>query len=150
MVYLTLERQNKLQVYPIINGPSLGTVPFFTKETLKDPAHMDNQATSAIHFHPSGRFVYLGNRATSAGGENSIAVYSVDPKNGEPTLIQNADTHGVHPRTFTIDPSGRILIVANMSPGSLSLFRIQPDGKLEFLRKYDQPGKQNLFWTGVY
>ncbi|MFN7936385.1 MAG: beta-propeller fold lactonase family protein [Bryobacteraceae bacterium] len=150
LIYLTLERQNKLQVYRIAGGPSLEPQPLFTKETLKDPAHMENQATSAIHFHPNGRFVYLGNRATSAGGENSIAVYSVDPKTGEPTLIQNADTHGIHPRTFTIDPSGKILIVANMSPGSLSLFRIQPDGKLDFLRKYDQPGKQSLFWTGVY
>ena len=47
-------------------------------------------------------------------GENSIAVYSIHQETGEPTLIQNANTHGVHPRTFTIDPSGRILVVANM------------------------------------
>jgi len=44
-------------------------------------------------------------------GENSIAVYSIHQETGEPTLIQNANTHGVHPRTFTIDPSGRILVV---------------------------------------
>ena len=98
------------------------------------------------------------------GGENSIAVYSIQQETGEPTLIQNADTRGVHPRTFAIDPSGRILVVANMQqvlvrdgkevrpmPATLSVFRIGSDGKLEFVRKYDQDtsGGRNLFWTGM-
>jgi hypothetical protein len=79
-------------------------------------------------------------------------------------LIQNADTRGVHPRTFALDPSGRILVVANMQrvlvrengqmrtvPASLSVFRIVRDGKLDFIRKYDQDtsGGRNLFWTGI-
>ena len=69
---------------------------------------------------PNGRFLYLANRATAmtdfqgkrvfAGGENSIAVYSINQETGEPALIQNIDTRGVHPRTFAIDPSGRILV----------------------------------------
>ncbi len=99
-----------------------------------------------------------------AGGENSIAVYSINQETGEPTLIQNADTRGVHPRTFAIDPSGRILVVANMQqvlvrdkeevrwlPAVLSVFRIGSDGKLGFVRKYDQDtsGGRSLFWTGM-
>ena len=42
-----------------------------------------------------------------ADGENSLAVYAIDPATGEPNLIQHIDTHGIHPRTFHIDPSGR-------------------------------------------
>jgi 6-phosphogluconolactonase (cycloisomerase 2 family) len=63
--------------------------------------------------HPSGRFVYVGNRASattdvqgtpvSIGGENTIAVFSINQETGEPTLIQTADTRGFHPRTFAID-----------------------------------------------
>ena len=98
------------------------------------------------------------------GGENSIAVYSIHQETGEPTLIQNANTHGVHPRTFAIDPSGRILVVANMQqvlvrdgnevrpmPATFSVFRIGSDGKLEFVRKYDQDTSRgrSLFWTGM-
>src|SRR5262249_32728414 len=123
---------------------------------------------------PSGRFLYLGNRGSGVvefqgkqvlgDGENSVAVYSINQETGEPTLIQNADTHGVHPRTFAIDPSGRSLVVANMQqvlvrdggqtrpmPATLSVFRIAKDGKLEFARKYDQDtsGGRNLFWTGM-
>ena len=173
-VFVTLERQNKLQVYRKLNGPTLGAAPLFTKETLADPTRLANQATSAIHAHPNGRFLYVANRGSDTteyqgarilgAGENSIAVYSIQQKTGEPTLIQTADTRGVHPRTFAIDPSGRILVVANMQQvlvrdgnqvrplaATLSVFRIGSDGRLEFVRKYDQDtrGGKNLFWTGM-
>ena len=173
-VFITLERQNKLQVYRKVNGPALSPAPLFTKETLTDPSRLADQATSAIHVHPNGRFLYLGNRGSGTvdfqgkrvlgGGENSIAVYSIDQQTGEPALIQNADTRGVHPRTFAIDPSGRILVVANMQqllvrdkeevrplPATLSVFSIGRDGKLTFVKKYDQDtsGGRNLFWTGM-
>jgi 6-phosphogluconolactonase len=173
-VFLTLERQNKLQVYRKLNGPTLGAAPLFTRETLADPTRLAGQATSAIHAHPNGRFLYLANRGSDTteyqgarilgSGENSIAVYSIQQGTGEPTLIQNADTRGAHPRTFAIDPSGRILVVANMQqvlvrdgdkvrplPATLSVFRIGADGKLEFVRKYDQDtsGGKSLFWTGM-
>jgi 6-phosphogluconolactonase len=173
-VFITLERQNKLQVYRKLNGPTLSPAPLFTKETLAGPSRLADQATSTIHAHPNGRFLYLGNRGSGTidfrgkrvlgGGENSIAVYSIHQETGEPTLIQHADTHGVHPRTFAIDPSGRILVVANMQqvlvrdeeevrplPATLSVFRIGSDGKLEFVKKYDQDtsGGRSLFWTGM-
>jgi 6-phosphogluconolactonase (cycloisomerase 2 family) len=172
--FITLERQNKLQVYRVVDGPSLSSEPLFTRETLSDPSRMVTQATSAIHAHPNGRFLYLGNRSTAlaefrgqrvfGGGENSIAVYSIDPRTGEPARIQNADTRGVHPRTFAIDPSGSVLVVANMQevqvrdnggvrplPANLSVFRIRADGKLDFVRTYDQDttGGRSLFWTGM-
>jgi 6-phosphogluconolactonase len=171
--FITLERQNKLQVYRTIDGPTLSPAPLFAKETLADPSQSASQATSSIHAHPNGRFLYLGNRGGAtvpfagkrvATGENSIAVYTVNQETGEPSLIQNADTHGVHPRTFAIDPSGRVLVVANMQqvlvrdkddvrplPATLSVFRIGSDGKLTFVRKYDQDttGGRNLFWTGI-
>jgi 6-phosphogluconolactonase (cycloisomerase 2 family) len=172
--FVTLERQNKLEVYRRLDGPTLSSAPLFTKETLADPKFIDRQATSTIHAHPNGRFLYVGNRASDttnfqgnrvfAGGENSIAVYSINQETGEPTLIQSADTRGVHPRTFTIDPSGRILVVANaqqilvrdkeevrLQPATLSVFRIGGDGKLQFVKKYDQDttGGKNLFWTGI-
>ncbi|MBM3736249.1 MAG: hypothetical protein FJW39_10730 [Acidobacteria bacterium] len=153
--FVTIEAQNKLHVYRIAGGPSLSAAPLFSRETLTDPSRSASQATSAIHTHPNGRFVYLGNRGTSAGGENSIAVYSINQESGEPTLIQNADTHGIHPRTFTLDPDGQLLVVANLqrsggTPASLAVFRIGTDGKLTFARKYDQDASQgNLFWTGM-
>jgi 6-phosphogluconolactonase (cycloisomerase 2 family) len=173
--FVTLERQNKLQVYQRGDDGSLSAAPLFSKETLEDPANIrPGQTTSSIHMHPNGRFVYLGNRSSGttsaggqpvfAGGENSIAVYQINQTTGEPTLIQNADTRGFTPRTFGLDPSGRVLVVANQSavpvrdgssartvPGGLSLFRIQDDGRLDFVTKYDLEvtAERTLFWTGI-
>jgi 6-phosphogluconolactonase len=119
--------------------------------------------------HPNGRFVYQANRSSAVnaagkpvdgGGENSIAVYAIDPRNGEPTLIQSADTRGVEARTFALDPSARILVAANqtavatgsaqMTPASLAVFRVLNDGKLDFVRKYDvDTSVGSLFWMGI-
>ncbi len=173
-LFVTVEGQNKLQVYRKLEGGTLSAAPLFTRETLADPGNMARQAASTIHAHPNGRFLYVGNRGLGlvefkgrrvlGGGENSIAVYSIDTETGEPSLIQHADTRGVHPRTFCIDPSGRMLVVANMQqvlvrdgddvrplPANLSAFRIRADGKLEFVKKYDHDttGGRGLFWTGM-
>src|SRR5439155_4238150 len=123
--------------------------------------------------HPNGRFVYLTNRASRtvdfegkkvfAGGENSVAVFSINPQTGEPTLIQNIDGHSVQLRTFAIDPSARVLVAASVQPilvrkgngvenlsAGLSVYRIGADGKLTFARKYDvDVGGKTQFWSGM-
>src|SRR3984893_11110689 len=115
LAYLSLETQNKLYVYRL-KDDTLEPEAIFKKETLAEPGNIrGRQAASTVHVHPNGRFVYVGNRASDTvefegkkvfpGGENSIAVFSIDPTTGEPTLIQNADVHGIHPRTFSLDPS---------------------------------------------
>ena len=113
-MYLNLERQNQLQVYRTVNGESVEPKALFTKDTLDNQAaSKPAQMTGAIHVHPNGRFVYISNRASGTtsvdgkpvweGGENTIGVYAIDQKTGEPTRIQNIDSGGMHARTFTLD-----------------------------------------------
>ena len=173
--YATLERQNKLHVYRRSAQGTLSDAPLFVKDTLSDPGKAPNgQAASSIHVHPNGQFIYVANRASAtvefegqrvfAGGENTIAVFSINPETGEPTLIQSADTHGFQPRTFALDGSGSVLAVANQSsmlvrdgshvtlvPAGVVLFRIHTDGKLEFTNRYDieTRGSRSLFWEGI-
>jgi 6-phosphogluconolactonase (cycloisomerase 2 family) len=173
--YATLERQNKLHVYRRSADGTLSDAPIFAKDTLADPSKTRNgQVASSIHIHPSGRFIYVANRAGGtvefegkrvfAGGENTIAVFSINQDTGEPTLIQSADTRGFQPRTFAVDGSGSVLAVANQSPGfvregsrvklvpaCLALFRIRSDGRLEFTHQYDieTGGSRSLFWAGM-
>ena len=173
-VFVTLERQDKLDVFEKLKDGTLSKDPLFSKDTLADPGNVrPGQALGTIHMHPNGRFVYVANRASGTtdfegksvfvGGENSIAVFAINQETGEPTLIQNAETRGIHVRTFALDPSGRILVAANMMelavrgkdgvstvPASLAVFRVRSDGKLEFARKYDlNVGSRNLFWMGI-
>jgi 6-phosphogluconolactonase len=172
-VYVSLERQNRLDVFAF-HDATLLAVPVFQKGTLAEPDNISGrQAAGTVHVHPNGRFVYVANRAYSlteiggervfAGGENTLAVYAIDPASGEPTPIQHVDTHGIHCRTFHIDPSGRLLVAAHimgllvkdgartrMVPACLSLFRIADDGKLDFVRKYDvEVGDRQMFWMGM-
>ena len=174
-MYLNLERQNQLQVYRVVNGESIDPKALFTKDTLNDQGNSTPaQMTGAIHVHPNGRAVYISNRASGTtqvgekeiweGGENSIGVYAIDQNTGEPTRIQNIDSGGMHPRTFTLDDGARLLVAANQSavtkrqretdtrvPASLAVFRIAPDGTLSFVRKYDVdtgPGR-TLMWVGM-
>jgi 6-phosphogluconolactonase len=157
-MYLNLERQNQLQVYRTVNGESVEPNALFTKDTLDNPTtSKPQQMTGAIHVHPNGRFVYISNRASGTtmvdgkpvweGGENTIGVYAIDQKTGEPTRIQNIDSGGMHARTFTLDAMSDLLVAANQNavmkpdgtrvPASLAVFRVGSNGKLEFLRKYD-------------
>jgi 6-phosphogluconolactonase (cycloisomerase 2 family) len=186
-VYVTLEHQSKLYTYRL-DGDELGAEPLFRSETLAEPhdvPHERKQMAGAIHVHPNGRFVYVANRAYSLmnyegsrvfrGGENNIAVYAIDQRSGEPTLIQHMDTRGFYTRTFALDPSGKILIAANMIPipvrngtaletvpASLAVFRVADDGRLDYVRKYDvdlgdatsahdpEVSTRSIYWMGVF
>jgi 6-phosphogluconolactonase len=159
-VYVSLERQNALDMFELSNG-ALSPTPKFRKTTLSAPPTRHRQAVGTVHVHPDGRTVYVANRASdsveSAGGENTLAVFAIDQATGEPNLVQSIDTHGIHPRTFHIDPSGRLLAVAHIMglklrdvPARLSLFRIGADGKLTFARAYDvDVGARSMWWMGM-
>jgi 6-phosphogluconolactonase (cycloisomerase 2 family) len=172
-VYVSIESQNKLYVYRRDASTGLSREPLFVKETLSDPHTRFRQGAGTIHMHPNGRFVYQANRASStvkfdgkdvfAGGENSIAVFSINRRTGEPTLIQNIDAHGIQPRTFALDPNARMLVAASIQSlpvrdgeaiktlsAGLTVFRIGSDGKLTFVRKYDvDVGNKTQFWSGM-
>jgi 6-phosphogluconolactonase len=172
-VYVSLERQNRLDMFAI-DGDRLSGAPLFSKGTLGEPGNIrGRQAAGTVHVHPNGRFVYVANRASStvgegtervfAGGENTLAVYAIDPVTGEPNPIQHVDTRGIHCRTFHIDPSGQVLVAVHIMglpvkdgaairevPACFSVFRIGTDGKLDFVRKYDvDVGNRQMFWMGM-
>ena len=160
-VFLTLESQNRLQVYRR-SDDGLEPTPLFNVSTLAGGGGA-GQTASTVHVHPSGRFVYVGNRGTPSKGRNEIAVFRIDEATGEPSLVQNADTHGFTPRTFSLDPSGRLLVVGNQNsvslgegasttqvPANLAVFRVGADGTLAFVQRYDVAvGRKPLWWMGI-
>jgi 6-phosphogluconolactonase (cycloisomerase 2 family) len=166
-VFVSVERQNKLHVYALDADTGLSRSPLFIKETLSDPKTTVPQGAGAIHVHPDGKFVYLTNRTFPAsgpgarqvapGGENSVAAFAVDQTTGEPTLVQNLDGRGLQLRTFGIDPSGRLLVVASIMaagdgalPAGIAAMRLGADGRLSFVRKYDvDVGDRQQFWSGM-
>ena len=70
--------------------------------------------------------MYVSNR-----GHNSLAVFSVAAATGTLSLEQTVSTEGDWPRNFSLDPSGRWLLVANQRSNSIVVFgRDQKTGKL--------------------
>jgi len=172
-VYVSLERQNRLAMYRLTQG-KLETKPAYDVDTLQNRRDVaPQQVAGPIHVHPNGRFVYVANRADGTadyqgkkvfrGGENSIVVYAIDEKTGEPRMIQFAETGKIHPRTFCIDPTGSLLVVEHNIPmdirdgerikrvqAGLTVFRIGEDGKLTLARNYDvDVGNGTMFWAGM-
>ena len=82
-------------------------------------------STAEILVHPSGKFVYGSNR-----GDDTLAIYSVDPTSGQLTTVGHQATGGKTPRNFGIDPTGRFLIAANQNSDSVVLFRINAQSGL--------------------
>jgi 6-phosphogluconolactonase (cycloisomerase 2 family) len=172
-IYVSRERENRLDLFTF-DGDNVAPSSRASITTLAEPGRLrPRQLAGTVHVHPNGRVVYVANRANAtievagqrvfAGGENNIAVFGIDRATGEPRPIQHADSHGFHPRTFHIDPSGRLLVAAHILPqqvrdGSavstvppcLSVFRIGADGRLDYVRKYDvDVGGDSMFWMGM-
>ncbi len=171
-VYVSVESQNELHMHRL-EGETLSPEPLYQLPSTVGTYDISfPQAAGGIHVHPDGRAVYLSNRANATvdfngkrvfrGGENNIAVFAIDPATGAPTPIQHADPQSYHVRTFSIDPSGKLLVAASIAgldvregetvrhvPAALSVFRIAAKGSLTFVRKYDADvGDKYQWWTG--
>lgn len=174
--YVSLERQNRLQMFRM-SGGGLEPTPAYNVTTLRDPGNaVRRQLAGTLQFHPNGRILYVINRADDLidwqetkvfrGGENSIAVFAIDPQTGEPRLVQSEDTRSIYVRTFAVDPGGRLLVAASSreiavragndavtQPAALTLFRIAGDGKLTYVRSYDVKTRRDETeqqWIGLF
>jgi len=91
------------------------------------PAGFSGNNTGAeIAVDAKGRFLYVSNR-----GDDSIAVFSIHPRNGNLKSLEWVPSGGKTPRHFAIDPTGEWLFAANQGSDNISLLRIdQKSGRL--------------------
>jgi len=125
VVYVVNEIASNISVVTLNKDGSFTTV-----ETVSAlPPGYDKPNTCAdIHISRDGRFLYASNR-----GLNSIAIFSVDPKNGKIVQIGQELTRGDGPRNFTLSPDENYLLVANQNTQDIVAFRRDfNSGKLQF------------------
>jgi len=104
-------------------------------DSTLDKNYKGKNKCADIHLSKDERFLYGSNR-----GENSIAVFKRDTKTGMIEKIQSVSVHGNWPRNFTIDPTGKFMLVANKISENISVFSIDSDtGKLKFLHVAKAP-----------
>jgi 6-phosphogluconolactonase len=106
------------------NGAAGSLTPIQTISTLDEGFKGENNSAE-IEVDQKGRFVYASNR-----GDDSITVFSIDPKTGQLTKVQRAASGGKVPRSFKIDPTGKYLLSANQGTNNVAVFKIGSDGQL--------------------
>ena len=92
----------------------------FLEDYQSNSKNQDIYRSADIHISPDGKFLYTSNRGTE---ENTIAIFSVNIKDGRLKLLGHEPTFGEHPRNFAIDPSGNFVIVANQFSNNIVIFR---------------------------
>lgn len=114
--YLINELDNTISAYAF--DATAGTLSLVeTKSTL--PAGFTAKDTAAeVWVHPSGTWVLASNR-----GDDSIAVFAIDPSTGKMSLKGHTKTGGATPRDFTVDATGAFVYVANQGSGNIVPFR---------------------------
>jgi len=113
--YSVAELSGKLTAFNYINGDLE-----FIEDYKSYEKEQDIYRAADIHISPDGKFLYASNRGPS---EDSISIFSIDLNTGRLSLIGHESTFGEHPRNFTIDTSGKFLLVANQFSGNIVIFR---------------------------
>ncbi|MGR3911583.1 lactonase family protein, partial [Burkholderia sp. SR8] len=80
-----------------------------------------NSRASEIEVDPAGRFVYASNR-----GDDSIAVFRIDPATGRLAFVAAEPTGGRTPRFMAGTPDGRFMYALNEDSDSIVAFAIDP------------------------
>ncbi len=87
---------------------------------------------SFVALHPNGRFLYAVNEVGNYKGPNSggVSAFSIDHATGKLTLLNEVPSRGADPCYITVDKTGKYVLVANYTGGSVTVFPVLPDGKL--------------------
>ncbi|WP_347900633.1 lactonase family protein [Pseudomonas purpurea] len=81
-----------------------------------------DKAGAALHASADGKFLYVSNRGTA----NQLLAFAIDPVSGELKEIQRRSVDGDHPREFSLDPSGRFVLIANQKSNQIVVVERDP------------------------
>jgi len=87
---------------------------------------------SYVTLHPSGNYLYAVNEVGDFGGKDSGAVsaFAVDAATGALTFLNQEPTDGAAPCHLSVDSTGRYVLTANYTGGSVAVHPIGSDGRL--------------------
>ena len=84
---------------------------------------------SFVAVSPDKKFLYaIGETGGKKGG--AVASFSIDEKTGALTKLSESNSGGAGPCYVTADKSGKVVLVANYSGGSIASLPVSADGKL--------------------
>ncbi len=139
IVYIINELYGSVDVYAYINEEY--------SHLQNITSTLNSEQTDArcadIHVHPNGQYLFASNR----GAYNSIMSYRI-AEDGTLKIIAEKSAGVTTPRAFTLDPSGKYLLVAGQDAGGIVVFEIdQKSGRLlDINQKISVPTPVCLKW----
>ena len=101
---------------------------FDTRVPLSESSINTDLGGAAIRVSACGKFIY-----TSMRSDNTIRLFEFDPIQESLNYIASCPTGGRTPRDFTIDPTGKWLLVAHQDSDTISIFNVNSyNGTLSF------------------
>ncbi len=87
---------------------------------------------SFVAVHPNGKFLFAVNEVGNYKGPNSggVSAFSIDHATGKLTFLNEVASRGADPCYITVDRTGKFVLVANYTGGSVAVFPVAADGKL--------------------
>jgi 6-phosphogluconolactonase len=87
---------------------------------------------SFVALHSNGRFLYAVNEVQNYKSPNSggVSAFSIDRSTGKLTFLNEVPSRGADPCYITLDRTGKYVLVANYTGGSIAVFPVLEDGKL--------------------
>ena len=116
--WLTTEMSAQVAVFDYHDGTLNQTqlVDFAAGQPVSD------KAGAALHASSDGKFLYVSNRGTA----NQLLVFSIDPATAHLKELQRRSVDGDHPREFSLDPSGKFLLIANQKSNEIVVVERDP------------------------
>lgn len=87
---------------------------------------------SFLALHPQQPYLYAVNSVNDFEGRSSGAVsaYTIDPASGNLAFLNRVPSNGKRPIHLSVDPSGKWVLVTNITEGNVAIMPIQQDGRL--------------------
>ncbi|WP_223534062.1 lactonase family protein [Pseudomonas sp. GL-B-16] len=123
--WLTMEMSAQVAVFDYHDGQLKQT----QMVDLAAGQPVSDKAAAALHASADGKFLYVSNRGTA----NQLLVFAIDPATGHLSELQRRAVEGDHPREFSLDPSGRFLLIANQKSNQIVV--VERDAKTGLLGK---------------
>lgn len=113
-VYVLQELTGKITAYSY----NKGKISQIDKVSLLATGFTGKFKAADIHISSDGNFLYASNRVES----NTISIFKIQT-NGKLISLGHFDCGGLEPRNFTIDPSGKYLLVGNQLSNEIVVFK---------------------------
>ncbi|MFZ0759969.1 MAG: lactonase family protein [Candidatus Sulfotelmatobacter sp.] len=87
---------------------------------------------SFLAVHPNHRFLYAVNEVGEYKGQKSgvVSAFKIDSATGKLTFLNQVASGGADPCYITVDKTGKYVLVANYTGGSVAVFPVLADGGL--------------------